>query len=185
MIRRMLTRTLHPLLALAQGDGAPLGQPAPTSNVALSATIAAGAVFFGVLLVGYWYQRMLKDRKGRPRAETKALADDLVELTERLANELDRKAERVEALLSAADERIRQLERLQLETPRGSFEGRLVEPRPRVRHETTGAESVGSHREVYDLADQGLSPLEIAQRLDRPTGQIELILNLRRGTVAL
>lgn len=170
------------LLALAQGDGAPLGRPA-AGGVALSATIAAVTVFLGVLLVGYWYQRMLKDRKGGGRPETKALADDLVELTERLANELDRKAERVEALLSAADERIRELGRLQMET--GRHEPRLVEPRARVRHESTGAESVSSHREVYELADQGMSPLEIAQRLDRPTGQVELILNLRRGTVAL
>jgi hypothetical protein len=183
----MPTWTLHPLLSLSQGDGAPLGRPAATSGgVALAATIAAAAVFVGVLLVGYWYQRMLKDRKGRPTDRTKALADDLVELTERLANELDEKTEKIEALLGAADERIRQLERLQLEIPRtgaANLDPRLVEPRHRVRHETSGVES--SHREVYDLADSGLSPLEIAQRLDRPTGQIELILNLRRGTVAL
>src|SRR5262249_31686518 len=155
-----------------QTDGAPLGRPSPTTGGgALSATIAAVTVFVGVLLVGYWYQRMLKDRKDPPSGETKALADDLVELTERLRDEPDRKAERIEALWGAADERIRQLERLQLESPRaamaGSLDVRLVEPRPRVRHEASGAEA--SHREVYDLADSGLSPLEIAQRLDRPT----------------
>jgi hypothetical protein len=183
----MLTWTLQPLLALAGGDPTPLGRPSPTTptaGVALSATIAAVTVFVGVLLVGYWYQRMLKDRKGRPTPESKALADDLVELTERLANELDEKAERIEALLGAADDRIRQLERLHLEVPRAGVpaDPRLLEPRARVRHEGPGE---SSHREVYDLADSGLLPLEIAQRLDRPTGQIELILNLRRGTVAM
>src|SRR5262245_28554309 len=139
----MLTLTLHLLLALAQGEGSPLGRPSPISGgVALSATMAALTVFIGVLLVGYWYQRMLKDRKGRPTAQTKALADDLVELTERLANELDKKAERIEALLDAADERIRQLERLRLEVPRtglaATADPRLVEPRHRIRHESTG-----------------------------------------------
>ena len=31
-----------------------------------------------------------------------------------------------------------------------------------------------------ELADSGLGPVEIAQRLDQPIGQVELILNLRR-----
>jgi DNA-binding NarL/FixJ family response regulator len=35
------------------------------------------------------------------------------------------------------------------------------------------------HVEVYRLADQGQSPHQIAQRLNRPSGEIELILALR------
>ncbi len=35
------------------------------------------------------------------------------------------------------------------------------------------------HREVYTLSDHGLPTVEIARRLERPTGQIELILALR------
>ena len=35
------------------------------------------------------------------------------------------------------------------------------------------------HAEVYALADEGRSPAEIAARLDRPNGEIELILALR------
>jgi hypothetical protein len=35
------------------------------------------------------------------------------------------------------------------------------------------------HVEVYTLADQGLALAEIAQRLKRPNGEVELILALR------
>ena len=38
--------------------------------------------------------------------------------------------------------------------------------------------------EVYELADQGLTALEIAGELDEPTGKIELILALRQPAAA-
>ena len=41
------------------------------------------------------------------------------------------------------------------------------------------------HAEVYVLADQGHSPHAIAQRLERPYGEIELILALRDKGAAL
>ena len=172
------------VLLLSQGETLPLGRSAGGS-LALSSTLAAAAVFVGVLLVGFWYQRRQaaapKAAAAKP-AENAALAGDLTELTERLANQLDMKAERVEALIAAADERIRHLERLSLETP-GTPDHRLVEPRHRVRHETFGSDA--SHKEVYELSDKGYSPVDIARTLERPTGQVELILNLRRGSVSL
>jgi hypothetical protein len=176
------------LLFLAQDESAPLGRPS-TGSVAMSATLAAGAVFAGVLLVGYWYQRRIRSRTpGLARDEGRALAADLTELTDRLAQEMDAKSARLEALIAAADERIRHLERMDLGVPRTStgVDPRLIEPRTpahRVRHENSGVQE--SHREVYELADAGLSPVDIARQLDRPTGQVELILNLRRGSVAL
>jgi hypothetical protein len=36
------------------------------------------------------------------------------------------------------------------------------------------------HAEIYALADQGRTPWEIARSLDRPNGEVELILALRR-----
>ena len=41
-----------------------------------------------------------------------------------------------------------------------------------------------SGREVHDLADEGLDAAEIAHRLDRPIGEVQLILNLQRRTSA-
>ena len=35
-------------------------------------------------------------------------------------------------------------------------------------------------RKIYELADAGRSIVEIAAEVGQPTGQIELILNLRR-----
>ena len=35
------------------------------------------------------------------------------------------------------------------------------------------------HQEIYTLADQGRNSREIAQQLNRPTGEIDLILALR------
>lgn len=185
MIRIVHLPALFNLRLLA--DSVPLGTPG-AGTASFAGTVAIAGMFLGALLVAYWYrQRLLKAPKtdaGRA-GDAAALAKDLNELTERLAEELDRKAERIEALIAAADERIRQMERLQMEAPVAApaLEARAIEPRHRVRHETLGVEP--SHREVYDLADAGLSPVEIAQKLDRPTGQIELILNLRRGTVAI
>ncbi len=36
------------------------------------------------------------------------------------------------------------------------------------------------HRTIHTLSDEGLSPAEIATRVERPVGQVELILALRR-----
>jgi hypothetical protein len=37
-----------------------------------------------------------------------------------------------------------------------------------------------AHRRIYELADEGLSPVEIARRLSQTAGQVELTLSLRR-----
>lgn len=48
-------------------------------------------------------------------------------------------------------------------------------------HSTSMSASLAAqHAEVHALADAGLTPVEIAKRLSKPTGQVELILNLRR-----
>ena len=40
------------------------------------------------------------------------------------------------------------------------------------------------HREIRDLADQGLSSVEIARRVGRPVGEVELVLSIRRAGTA-
>ncbi len=47
-----------------------------------------------------------------------------------------------------------------------------------------GGES-GPHGPIYRLADRGMSPLEIAQQVGRTTGEIELILSLRKAKAQL
>lgn len=82
--------------------------------------------------------------------------------------EADQRAAQLERLITAADERIREL--------RGLASRPAASPQPRL---AAGGDS--AHRAVYELADRGLSPLEIARELGQPTGQVELILNLRRA----
>src|SRR3954469_5445798 len=86
-------------LVLADGDASPLGAPSLATH-SVASTIAIGAMFLGALLVAYWYRRRLllapKTDSGKA-GEAASVARDLSELTERLADELDRKAERIEA----------------------------------------------------------------------------------------
>jgi len=110
---------------------------------------------------------------------------DAQELTQRLAAQLDAKAAMLEELLAQADARIAQLTRLEQEAPnlRVSDPPRVAHDTPRsLHHPDQGDEPLdASHREVFRLADEGLDPSQIAQRLGQPIGQIRLILALRRA----
>jgi hypothetical protein len=105
----------------------------------------------------------------QPPAEAAPLKEymaDARELADLLADRLDRQAHRIERLIAEADERIRRLERLSGDSVRMG-----VAPRP-------GSDPV--NQQVYDLADEGLPPVEIARKLHQHTGKVELILALRR-----
>lgn len=163
-------------------ESAPLaGGPAPMPEAPLW---AGAAMVLGALLVAYALKRKVgKKKEGTIMKHDRGAVDvelvaDMKELTERLAVELDRKADRLEKLIAAADERVRRLEGVV------RAETRVIEVKPEVRRQG-GAGLESAHREVYELADAGLTPVEIAKKLDQPTGQVELILNLRKGTVAL
>lgn len=106
------------------------------------------------------------------RESLSSVMHDAEELAQRLAAELDAKAERLERLLAQADDRLGRLE------PPAS----VHEPKPTRRAPSVVASDEGRdplNRRVYTLADEGLPPVAIAQRLDQPTGKVELILALR------
>lgn len=61
----------------------------------------------------------------------------------------------------------------------GKSEDRKSEDR---KSESTGTVNLDSRNDViYELADAGLTPVEIARDLGRTPGEVELILNLRRS----
>ncbi len=104
------------------------------------------------------------------RAVEREMSNVLVELSEmarQITAQLDTRAAKLEALIQEADQKIARLEQ-------GSSGGGapVVEdippPAPDSRYQM-----------IYDLADQGLSPPDIAARLEQPRGEIELILALR------
>jgi hypothetical protein len=171
----------HALVALELAALPPVPARAPAGT--LEGAIAIGAIAGGVALLTYWWRRHTAARGPAARAvatgpraaseapsELRDLERDMRELTDRLAAELDARAARLERLIEAADARLVALERA-AESP--------VAPRARA------ASAADPFAEVYHLADQGLPSVEIARRTSRPTGQVDLILNLRRGSVAL
>ena len=99
------------------------------------------------------------------RASVESVMADAEELTRRLAAVLDNKAATLEILIDRANEAAQRLEGAAGSSP---------------------AHPVSAHRpdpvaeEVYALADQGRTALEIAGELDEPTGKVELILALRQ-----
>ena len=114
--------------------------------------------------------------QAKKREQLHAFGADVHELVQRLATQLDNKAARMEQLLRDADERIRKLERMQ----------RIEHTRAPVDSEHTSDGTIGHEPDpvtnrVYELADQGEKPIEIARQLNQHVGQVELILALRRA----
>jgi hypothetical protein len=117
------------------------------------------------------------------RAQIESYSADAQELAQRLAAQLDAKAHRIQILLEEADEAVRRLERARRGLDaRGDIriEGRADRPR-HLAHDAPSPDDNPLAGEVYRLADEGHSTLEIAQRLKQHVGQIELMLALRRA----
>lgn len=143
---------------------------------------------------------LARGKKSRSRLslqESQALQRDVADLTEKVAQQSDVMAQqwevrtaRLEALLAQADQRIAALEKAHAALPAAAMEAKPASPAPRSPLGAAPAPSrhpldapATAHRDVYALADSGLTPVQIAQRLGTPTGQVELILNLRRAAV--
>ena len=139
-----------------------------------------------------------------PTGPTPQLARELDELGKRLADELDTRADRLEKLIADADDRLSRLERLTAasvylapESTSALTEVKHFGPRDPAQptHGAPAPSAIPTHRsaaaviaeidplagEVYKLADTGLLPVQIAQKLSQHTGKIELLLALRRG----
>ena len=137
-------------------------------------------------------------------------ATELLAAAQNIAEQLDARAAQLERTLQAANARIAQLEQVGAAAVSGArasaptqapatpqrarsnaptvapSELRESKPRDPSRDPmvATPAAFTTSHRDIYDLADQGMTPVQIAQKLSKPTGQIELILNLRKAAHA-
>lgn len=145
----------------------------------------------GVLIITVGVFSMLRKRLkkgvrrpviGRPASERRraALQDEQTarqsiesvvveaeELVRRLAAHLDAKSARLETLIRQADERIARMD--------SRSSSSTASPVPHVESKIVDPVS----RDVYRLADEGLAPIEIAQRLSEGVGKVELILALR------
>ena len=117
-------------------------------------------------------RRKLEESRGNaagesPEARLKATMEELsvklLEMSRSLNAQLDTKMRALGALLTKADETAARLERL------------LAEKR-----ETPACESPTRFDDIYRLADEGKGAAEIARLKNLQSGEVELILNLRR-----
>lgn len=135
------------------------------------------------------------------RLELEELLRELEAAGQRLGDQLERQAGRIETLLKESDRRINALSAaLDRAKTTDSPGATSSDASPLTNaHSTTNAESpeVGAtevqpeadvpphdradaaRRRIYELADAGVPALDISKQTDRPVGEIELILNLR------
>jgi hypothetical protein len=133
---------------------------------------------------------------GRPvERDLRELMRELSEMTRRSTAQFDARAARLEQLIRAADERLAKLTSAMTppaSTPAstegdgdGQHETRLIEstptaPAPPEPSSSPSEDAIDPrHVEIYTLCEQGLSIPQIADRLRRPSGEIELIIALR------
>ena len=118
------------------------------------------------------------------RSDVDAMLVQVQDITREMNAQLDTKFCKLDRVIRDADERIARLDRLVRtsqgrpacdvtvgqggDEPTGANLGRASDERGR------------RHAQVYQLADAGLSAVEIAERTGRTAGEIELILALRR-----
>ena len=146
-----------------------------------------------VLTIVYAVMRPMRKKKdplARPpsnaglaaqRAVERDMSNLLVELSEmarQVTGQLDTRAKKLELLIQEADERLAALAQKTTAAPAEQHPLRahadVPPPPPPIDPR---------HLEIYALADQGRQAYEIAHRLNRPRGEIELILALRGRTV--
>lgn len=110
------------------------------------------------------------------REVEKQMTELLVELEQmarQMTAQLDTRAARLEALIREADVKIARLEAAGGSVSETGSSAAAHGPMSIV------PPADPRHLEVYELADQGMSSRQIAQQLDRPHGEIDLILALR------
>lgn len=116
------------------------------------------------------------------RSVERQMQNVLVELSEmarEISSQLDTRAAKLETLIKEADQKLAALKSFK-ETgyvPPAAGTNSIPAESPQPAPPPSPVES--RHADVYALADQGRSALEIAERLNRPSGEIELILALR------
>jgi hypothetical protein len=113
-------------------------------------------------------------QRGAVKGDLEQLMVEIEQLAKRLGGQLDAKAIHLEALLREADAKIVELRKLSEAAP---------PPAASASDEPTPLAEPGDPlaRRVCELADEGLTPVDIARRLDEHVGKIELILALRRA----
>lgn len=188
---------------LAQAEDAATGG-GMIQNVLAPLLLVVGVILLGFILVGSVRGKIARRQAETPSprehiAQMKARAGgqenvyaanaELLDTAQRLAGQLDAKAERLQQLMAEAEQRVAALRAFLEETDASSFgpptgggaTGMFAgEPLGRVGPPPASAVPADPlTTTVYELADAGHGPVEIAQQLEEQVGKVELILALR------
>lgn len=119
---------------------------------------------------------------------------ELAAMARQITGQLDTRAAKLETLMKEADEKLARLEAANHSASRATSEASRMYPSKEIDPTelaaladvqptaSTNAESPVEtrHADIYLLANEGRSVQEIARLLQRPAGEVELILALRR-----
>lgn len=108
---------------------------------------------------------------GGMRDDLRELMVEIEQMARRVGSQLDAKAHRLEKLLMEADQKLEKMRSVASSSPTDDMPDSKPEP-PKPSDPLAA--------EVYQLADEGRSPVEIAQQLDEQVGKVELMLALRQ-----
>jgi hypothetical protein len=157
-------------------------------------------VFVGLGVMGLIYLAVIRPmmrRKADPlerppafaslsqqRSTERQMQNLLVELSEmarQISAQLDTRAARLEQLIKDADERIETLKSSNNNGSPPAASVALISPSPSAPIPTSLFPEPPDprHADIYALADQGRDAYQIASELNRPRGEVELILALR------
>jgi len=118
------------------------------------------------------------------RSVEREMSNLLVELSEmarQVTAQLDTRAAKLESLMQEADRKIAQLADLNQAPARTGSDAHQADAEVQAAATAVPIAPAPDPRyaQIYSLADQGSSAHEIARQLNRPRGEIELILALR------
>jgi DNA-binding protein H-NS len=123
------------------------------------------------------FQRSLSQQRSVERQMQNVLVE-LAEMSRQITAQLDTRSAKLEALLREADQKLAALRQA---VQQSNSSETLASPDHSANPAPPPQQAADPQTvEVYTLADQGRTAREIAQQLDRPSGEIELILALRR-----
>ena len=179
---------LHFLLA-----NPPSSSPSPNNTVWIMISLAGVVILYAVFRPS---MRNKKDPLARPpggrglaqqRSTERQMETLLVELSEmarQITAQLDTRSQKLEMLIREADEKIAALQQGKSNGIGTTTTTAGMSPDPSEvqshRLEPRADEPIDPrHQEVYTLADQGAAAPDIARQLNRPRGEVELILALR------
>lgn len=176
--------------------------PAGDRNVWALVAVAAGGLLYFLIRPG----KPKKDPLDRPQRTTslaqqrnverqmESLLVELSEMARQMNAQLDTRSAKLEALIDDADRRIAALQRGLSEPVSIAPPIAAATPPAEPAIAQSAAASQGAnhapmavepmplnpqHAEVYALADVGTAAIDIARQLNRPRGEVELILALR------